>query len=276
MLSDFIAEYEASNGMLPYGEQSAGEALFALDELAGEIAPGMRCLEIGAGTGFFTHLLASAGAHVDALEPIGSGFSQFRGPLSLVALKHKNSVRVINSRIEDFVCNRCFDVAVSINAFEHVDDWRAAIRNTVAALRPSGRAIILCPNYDVPYEPHFKLPIIGTKNRTFRLFRSRISAQETRRGGEGLWNSLNFISGSELRTFCHREGIACSFDKNIIPRMFKRVSDDPIFRDRRGALAPILSIANRAGLPYLIERLPLRMQPYLRIVLTRPSVLEGP
>jgi SAM-dependent methyltransferase len=276
ILSNFISEYEAANGTLPYGEQAAGEAMFALEELAGEIAPGMRCLEVGAGTGLFTHLLASVGVRVDALEPIGSGFLQFRGPLAVVADKHKDGVRVINSRIEDFKPENCVDIAVSINVFEHVDDWREAIRRTVAALLPGGRAIILCPNYDVPYEPHFRLPVVGTKNRTFRLFRSHINAQELRRGSKGLWESLNFISGTEVRSFCRNEGIPCSFDKGILPRMFKRISTDPIFRGRRGALAPLLSAAERAGIPYLIEKLPLRMQPYLRIVVTRPFTSNGP
>lgn len=274
-LSCLIADYEKANGPLAYAEQLASEALFALGELGREIAPGQRCLEIGAGSGFFTHLLATAGVNVDAIEPIGPGFAQFRGPLAFVAGLHRDRVHLINTRIEDLEFENAYDVAVSINVFEHVDDWRTAIRRTLKALKPGGRAIILCPSYDVPYESHFGIPVIGSKSLTYRLFRSRIQRREHELNAVGLWNSLNFISGAEILRFCREQGFPCSFDRGIVPRMFRRVTEDAGFRNRRGSLAGWLIAAERAGLPAIMGRLPLRLQPYLKFELSRPQETGG-
>lgn len=270
-LRDFLAEYESSHGPFAYGEQTASEALFAFQELAADVEPGCDCLEIGAGTGLLTHLLASAGVRVEALEPIGVGFATYRGPLSVVASKHEGRVGLVDTPIEEYADESRFDIAVSINVFEHVADWRVALRRTLRALRPGGRAIILCPNYGFPYEPHFGIPIIGTKAFTYRVFRARISALESQRGGEGLWASLNFISASDILEFCRAEGIAVRFDKGIVARMFERVTDDPCFRERRKRLVPWLVLARRLGLPQVLPRLPVRWQPYLRMTLQRPA-----
>ncbi|MDR0358857.1 MAG: methyltransferase domain-containing protein [bacterium] len=47
-----------------------------------------------------------------------------------------------------------FDLVLSNEVIEHVQDDRAAVREMVRVLRPGGRAVIFCPNRWYPVEQH--------------------------------------------------------------------------------------------------------------------------
>jgi 2-polyprenyl-3-methyl-5-hydroxy-6-metoxy-1,4-benzoquinol methylase len=53
-----------------------------------------------------------------------------------------------------------FDLIFSNNVFEHVRDVQAALATLGALLRPGRVMVHNCPNYDVPYEPHFGIPLL--------------------------------------------------------------------------------------------------------------------
>lgn len=117
-------------------------------------------LEIGCGAGVLLTLLASKFRHVSftGVEPIGPGFSQFAESLASIEAANANII-IIRSRIEDMSTDQRFDLIFSINVFEHLDDWRRAIDISISMLKPGGMLVILCPNYNIPYESHFALPI---------------------------------------------------------------------------------------------------------------------
>jgi SAM-dependent methyltransferase len=48
----------------------------------------------------------------------------------------------------------CFDVVLSHEVLEHVQDDREALREIVRALRPGGRLVLFCPNRGYPFETH--------------------------------------------------------------------------------------------------------------------------
>ena len=50
--------------------------------------------------------------------------------------------------------DRSFDLVLSHEVLEHVQDDRAAIREMVRVLRPGGRLVLFCPNRGYPYETH--------------------------------------------------------------------------------------------------------------------------
>jgi 2-polyprenyl-3-methyl-5-hydroxy-6-metoxy-1,4-benzoquinol methylase len=260
--------YQTEFGPVRWGDQLRQEALFGFREIAGLLRPGMTVLEIGAGTGVLAHLLAKRGIAVDALEPLGPGFAEFGGLLRF-AQQQSVSFNLINSSIENFRSDRRYDLVFSVNVFEHVRDWRLAIRSTVHALAQDGQAIILCPNYNVPYEPHFGLPVIVGKRLTKRAFWRLIDQYEKQNDAAGLWDSLNFIRASEIRSYCLREGIPMRFDKAITQRLFARIFDDPQFRQRRGRLGPLIGLAQMLQLPKLMRILPIRLQPYLRMTFSQ-------
>jgi SAM-dependent methyltransferase len=50
--------------------------------------------------------------------------------------------------------NHCFDVILSHEVIEHVQDDALAVAEMVRVLKPGGRAIIFCPNRLYPFETH--------------------------------------------------------------------------------------------------------------------------
>lgn len=268
-LDALLAAYAAAHGPVPYVEQLRAEALFGFTEIAPWLRPEAQVLEIGAGTGLLASLIAPRVAALDALEPLGSGFATWSGMLGFAAARSGGALRPLNLTAEALAESARYDLIYSINVLEHVADWRAALRNAWRALRPGGRALMLFPNYDVPYEPHFGLPILGTKALTARAFRARIARHEAERDGAGLWESLNFIRASEVSAFARAEGLGLRFDRDIMRRMFDRVATDPEFRARRGRLAPLLRGAQALGLGRALAAAGPRLQPYLRVELHR-------
>lgn len=269
-LDALVAAYADEHGPAPHTEQLRAEALFGFAEVAPWLSPDARVLEIGAGAGLLAALVAPRVAALDALEPLGSGFANWNGMLDFAVSRSGGALRSLDLTAEALDESGRYDLIYSINVLEHVVDWRAALCNAWRALCPRGRALILCPNYDVPYEPHFGLPILGTKALTERAFRSRIARHEAERDGAGLWDSLNFIRASEVSAFARAEGMDLRFDRGIMRRMFDRVATDPEFLARRGRLAPLLLGAQAVGLGRALAAAGLRAQPYLRIELHRP------
>ncbi|NMB90578.1 MAG: methyltransferase domain-containing protein, partial [Chloroflexi bacterium] len=51
-------------------------------------------------------------------------------------------------------CPQYFDLILSNEVIEHVQDDRAAVAEIVRALRPGGRLVLFCPNRGYPFETH--------------------------------------------------------------------------------------------------------------------------
>lgn len=85
-------------------------------------ALGTRILEVGAGTGKATELLARAGLTVTAIEPGEAMAAALRA-------KHLPNVTIVESRFEDFVAHD-FDVVLAAQAWHWIDP---ATRYTLAA-----------------------------------------------------------------------------------------------------------------------------------------------
>lgn len=50
--------------------------------------------------------------------------------------------------------SNCFDLILSHEVIEHVQDDRLAVQEMVRALRPGGRLVLFCPNRGYPFETH--------------------------------------------------------------------------------------------------------------------------
>ena len=224
-------------------------------------------LEVGCGTGYLLTRMAEEFDDISftGVEPIGPGFTQFEKALDTVEKKYEN-ITFIRQRIEDVEIDKKYDLIYSINVFEHLDDWREAIDICVSMLNPNGQLVVLCPNYSIPYESHFALPIFGTKSFTHKIFSRQIEQLEDRFDAKGLWQSLNFIKVPQVRKYCELKGYDLSFDTDIMARMLDRLDEDPEFRKRQSALARLAIIANRLGAGSLLSTLPARCGAYMKVV----------
>ncbi|MFZ5878080.1 MAG: class I SAM-dependent methyltransferase, partial [Chloroflexota bacterium] len=111
---------------------------------AGERIRG-QVLENGCGVGMYVEKLTGLGAQVVGLE------YDFERTVEA----HQRSAHIVNAAGE-FVPlpASTFDLILSHEVIEHVQDDRAAVREMVRILKAGGRAVIFCPNRGYPYETH--------------------------------------------------------------------------------------------------------------------------
>lgn len=252
------------------------ESTFGLTEFASVLdrrfpkRSGLQCLEVGSGSGMLLARMKARYPHHtwEGIEPIGQGFARFGSSLDMVAPKYDLTIH--RTTLEAFDTAKAFDFIFSLNVIEHVDSWRDCLAKMHELLRPGGVAVILCPNYSFPYEPHYALPVLVNKELTRRVFRGRIARYDARNRTQDLWTSLNFIKKREVIAFCRGRGIRLSFDEAIMTRMVQKLWTDDAFAERQRSLAAPAKLLHRMGVTRLVERFPLnRFSPYIEILLEK-------
>jgi SAM-dependent methyltransferase len=113
-------------------------------QAAGERITG-RILENGCGVGMYVEHLSRFGGEVTGLEY----------DFERAAEAHVNSPHIVNAAGEYLpLPSGTFDLILSHEVIEHVQDDRLAIREMIRALRPGGRLVLFCPNRGYPFETH--------------------------------------------------------------------------------------------------------------------------
>ena len=129
-----------------------------------ELAPGMRVLEIGCGTGLFTEMFAKYGAHILAVD---------LSPELLSAAKQRNvpagQVEFLELPFEDCDAQGPFDAIIGSSILHHLDCGKSFTK--IHQLLKPGGAISFC-------EPNMLNPQIWFTLR-FRRFFPNISLDET-------------------------------------------------------------------------------------------------
>jgi len=111
---------------------------------AGERIKG-RILEDGCGVGMYVKHLSPFGGTVIGLE---YDFERAAGA-------RKNSPHIVNAASECLpLPSSTFDLILSHEVLEHVQDDRAAICEMIRALQPGGRVVLFVPNRGYPFETH--------------------------------------------------------------------------------------------------------------------------
>ena len=102
-------------------------------------------LENGCGVGMYLEHLATSGGNVFGLEYDFERAAQAR----------KHSPNILNAAGESLpLPPSTFDLILSHEVIEHVQDDRSAVCEMVRALRPGGRIVLFCPNRGYPFETH--------------------------------------------------------------------------------------------------------------------------
>lgn len=111
---------------------------------AGERLRG-RVLENGCGVGMYVEKLTPHAGTVIGLE--------YDFERSVEA--HQNSAHILNAAGEGLPFPpESFDLILSHEVIEHVQDDAAAVAEMVRALKPGGRIALFCPNRGYPFETH--------------------------------------------------------------------------------------------------------------------------
>lgn len=228
---------------------SLGEAELTLRMIADRIAPGRRFLEVGAGLGVTSAYLASIGVDITSIEPGGVGFEDNEriNPLLRTALgidhpHHRTGIESVT--VDD--TGGPFDVVFANNVLEHVDDPAVALVALDRVVAEDGVMIHHCPNYTIPYEPHFGLPLLPIRPAfTAVVLPDRIASS-------GLWRSLNFLTARSVRRIAEASGASVTFERGLLADALGRLAE-PEFASRHPRLTSVA--------PLLI-----RLAPILRII----------
>jgi SAM-dependent methyltransferase len=115
-----------------------------IKKAAGERLKG-QILENGCGVGMYVEKLASLGGSVFGLE--------FDFERTLEA--GRRNPHILNAAGESLPYPASvFDLILSHEVLEHVQDDRAAVREMIRVLKPGGRVVVFCPNRGYPFETH--------------------------------------------------------------------------------------------------------------------------
>ena len=126
----------------PAGEIRAARRARFLAEAAA-LAPGVRCLELGCGTGEFTSRLVETGCDLVAVE-----LSDATAEIARARVRGRAEVIVGNVETGEGVDGE-FDAIVGVSVLHHVD-LDACLRNTFSHLRGGGRFAFSEPNIANP------------------------------------------------------------------------------------------------------------------------------
>lgn len=234
----------------------ANEARIGLDLIEPLLQPGIRILDVGCGIGLLARFLRDEGYDVTGIEPGASGFGFMptigRAILSLDPPLSAESWRVCGAEALNPAEFGFFDLIYSTNVLEHIPDLSGAFRGMASVLALGGRMVHLCPNYAVPYEPHFGVPLLPLMPQMTRYLFPWII-----RRLPGVWEELNFITAGDVRRHVMANGLQVNFDRGVMASTLRRFDEDPLFRQRQGVIARVMyDLLKATGTIAFVERLP--------------------
>lgn len=229
------------------------EASLALQLLQTTPLASGRVLEVGAGAGLLTAFLQSRDIELVGIEPVGSGFGATPILRQIVRKSTGMEPRVLHleARQLDPDDHGLFDVIFSINVVEHFQPLDLNMAGLARVMSSQGMQIHTFPNYFVPYEPHFGIPLLPfVPHLTMRVWRRELR-------NDPLWQSLNFVTAGKIRRFAARHGLEVVFQPGAMALTLRRLQLEPAFAARQPTvLRRAASVANRCGLTTLLKHVP--------------------
>lgn len=209
----------------------AGEVRVGASLLSPLMLQGRSVLEVGAGLGLLGVWLKRQGISITLLEPGAGGFDHNRRLLDAVLeWLGASDMRILPIGAEALNPSQHgrFDVIYSINVLEHIPQVERALAAMLSVLAPDGIMRHMCPNYAVPYEPHYGIPLVPFKPSLTAVLVPSLA-------GEELWRSLSFVTHRRVVRFCREHQLQCRFDTGLLAKAFDRFDHDDVFSMRQGA-----------------------------------------
>lgn len=213
---------------------------------------GASVLKVGCGGGILMSMLSERrpNLHFTGIEPFGDGFT---GLTELTDFLRTRGMTIHKTDYEDFTPPTQYDFIYLVNVFEHLPDWRDFLQSVECWLKPTGTCIILCPNYDFPFEPHFNRPTYGRKAAMAKRYAPRIKFVEDKYKMPSLWDSLNFVKLSDVKAEMPNTGLTLTIDPDITGRIAERLNWDQTFADNMAFVGGIGKIVKALGITRLLR-----------------------
>lgn len=211
-----------------------------------------RVLEVGAGHGTFSRLLADNTAQLVASEPSNRAFAVLSDRLA-----DRSDVEVVHGGVEDLAAWGPFDAAVLVNVLEHVDAHDKALDALADSLGPGGRVCLFVPAFEVLYSKFDRAVGHCRRYRKAELEalvqRSGLTVVESRyvnSAGYVAW----LLTARALGMTPTQHGLAAIYDRAVVPGLarLERLWEPPFGQSlfvvaERASAAEDLADRSRAG-----------------------------
>jgi ubiquinone/menaquinone biosynthesis C-methylase UbiE len=153
-----------------------------------------RALELGAGSGYFTALIARHATSVAAVEPVPDMQRRLRARCEAERLDNVEVVAVTAPEIAAVLPASSVDTAFVIQSLHHFHRRHEIFRALGRVVKPGGRLFVV--------EPHHNL------RRVLKLLRNYVTTYRARgfRENERNWATHDFVTRRELRALCRAGG----------------------------------------------------------------------
>jgi SAM-dependent methyltransferase len=198
-----------------------------------------RALEVGAGSGYFTTLIARHARSVLALEPVADMRAVLEARCRSEGVDNVEVLDVSAAALAETVPPASVDTAFIIQSLHHLHDRAEVFRALGHVVKPGGRLLMV--------EPHHNL------RRAARLLRKYLTTYRAREfwSDERNWATHDFLTRGELRALCRRGGFGrvrlsgywIPYSRRFVPeaegrfRLEGRLGRWPLFRHWASVLA---------------------------------------
>lgn len=257
------------------------EAFFFDELLAGDLSAlpnETPLLEVGSGIGLLSLLVAARGFPVTSVEPGAAGFGEmslFRDVVLNAWEGQATGVEWVTETVQAVPETRMYGFAFAINVVEHVDEIDGFVDAVMSHVSPMGVFRFVCPNYHLPYEPHFNMPTAFSKPVTGRLMSRRINESDLL-DPAGLWDELSWPTVHGIRKILRARQLPFLFSPDATVAYIDRALEDSDFAERKG---PVLAYAGRAlGLipKSIYSQIPTTLLPLIDCRVRQISRMEVP
>jgi len=215
---------------------------YPAQQLVEDVWPGRgygRALELGAGSGYFTRMIARRADTVTAVEPVPDMRRVLREGCEEHGIGNVEILEASAAELPDRLPPRSVDSAIVIQSLHHMHRRPEVFEALGRVVRPGGRLLMV--------EPHHNLRRVARLARNWvRHYRAR--AYWSR---EINWGTHDFVTCGELRALCRHGGFArplitgywFPYMSRLIPdpgarfRLESRAGRLPVLRHAAGVLA---------------------------------------
>lgn len=229
------------------------ESVFGLTLLQEFDLEDKKVLEVGAGAGILTAWLLQNGIDIWGIEPSGLGYDFHADMFAAV----KEFYQLPDGRIIDVAAEGLSpeiisdaDIIFSLNVLEHIQPQNLlqAFKGMQSVLAKEGTMLHHCPNYVIPFEPHYGLPLIP--------FFPHITGKIKGVYNDGVWQSLNFITYFKAKELAKQAGLDITFKKGLMADAFDRLKQDEVYASRHKILAKLYPLLKYSGFIALMRAIP--------------------
>ena len=209
---------------------------------------GQVLLEVGGGIGLVYGFLKQKGFQVVSLEPSSGGFGDRNmSGKNILQIAKINDHNWLKCRIQNLDLPECrFDFIFSNFVLEHIPELSESFEKMGTLLKDDGVMVHRCPNYDIPFENHFNIPLFPFFPKFTENFYPKLR-------GDALWEELHFTNTREIRKICGKHKLKVSFQRGMFSWAFRRIFTSPIFRSRKKRFALLANWLNSTGLIKILD-----------------------